>query len=213
MASMLPYIAVICIGYFLGALPFAVIVSRMYGVDILNSGSKNPGATNVKRCVGKTAGNIVFACDFFKGVLAAGWPIWLQGHLTFLQGTESISLLAIIGLASAVVGHSFSVFIKFKGGKGVATTVGGLAAIMWPVLLIGAVVWIAAFYLSRYVSLASILMGFSFPVSAWFLHRTMPEFYLALAVAFFLLIRHRSNISRLIKGTEHKFEKKPKKKE
>ncbi len=206
---MLPYLLVIVIGYFLGAISFAVIVSRMNGVDILSVGSKNPGATNVKRCVGKTAGNIVFACDFLKGAIAAGWPLWLSS-LPLFGAVQSIQLLAICGLISAVVGHSFSVFIRFKGGKGVATTIGGLAAIMLPVIAIGLVIWLIVFYLSRYVSLASLAMGFSLPVSAYFLHRSMPEIYLSLAVACFLLIRHRSNIGRLIKGTENKFEKKKK---
>ena len=97
------------VGYLLGAISFAVIVARSQGVDILKYGSGNPGATNVTRALGSKYGNIVFACDALKGAIAAGWPMFVfRGDLGLKLG--------IIGLIASIIGHSFSVFLKFKGG-------------------------------------------------------------------------------------------------
>ena len=115
------------IGYLLGSLPFGYVVARAHGVDIFKEGSGNPGATNVKRVLGekfgrtgKNAGNLVFVLDAVKGALAASWLMF-----TPLAYTDA-RLLGLIGVIAAVLGHSFSVFTKFKGGKGVATAAGGL---------------------------------------------------------------------------------------
>ena len=117
------------IGYLLGAISFAVIIARSKGVDIFKEGSGNPGATNVKRILGKKWGYTVFSLDALKGFTAAGLPLIVYGDVR----------LAVIGLIAAILGHSFSVFFKFRGGKGVATTIGGLLALMCPVVLIGLV--------------------------------------------------------------------------
>ena len=142
------------VGYLLGAISFAVIVARSQGVDILKYGSGNPGATNVTRALGSKFGNTVFALDALKGGIAAGWPIVVFGGEWGLK-------LAIIGLIASILGHSFSVFLKFKGGKGVATTMGGLVVIMPSVLLIGVAVWAAIFYSTRLVAIASMLFAVS----------------------------------------------------
>lgn len=202
MENSIPFIFSAVIGYLLGALPFAVIISKMHGVDIFTVGSKNPGATNVKRSVGKTAGNIVFALDCLKGVIAAYIPVLLLGG-----GTESF-YGQITGLVFAVLGHSFSVFIRFRGGKGVATTIGGLIAIMPVPLAIGLAVWTGVFYASGYVSLASICLGLSLPVSNFFLKAPLPYTVFSVTLALFLVYRHRANIKRLIKGEENSFKKK-----
>ncbi|MDQ8206155.1 glycerol-3-phosphate 1-O-acyltransferase PlsY [Coraliomargarita algicola] len=188
---------VVLVGYFLGAISFAVIVARGQGVDIFKEGSGNPGATNVKRVLGAKWGNTVFALDALKGFIAAGWPLLVYG---------GDNRLAVIGLIAAILGHSFSVFLKFRGGKGVATTIGGLLALMWAVLLIGLVIWLIVFYSSKMVALASILFALSLPVSAYFIHGTQdPRFYLGLILAVLIVVRHRSNIARMFGGKENKF--------
>ncbi len=188
---------VVLVGYFLGAISFAVIVARGQGVDIFKEGSGNPGATNVKRVLGAKWGNTVFALDALKGFIAAGWPLLAYG---------GDNRLAVIGLIAAILGHSFSIFLEFRGGKGVATTIGGLLALMWAVLLIGLVIWLVVFYSSKMVALASILFALSLPVSAYFIHGTQdPRFYLGLILAVLIVVRHRSNIARMFGGKENKF--------
>lgn len=198
------FLVVTVAGYLMGSLPFAYVIAKFCGVDILKSGSGNPGATNVKRTCGKKAGNLCFVLDALKGFAAAGWPLWLAPHLGL--HFENPQMMAYAGLAAAVVGHSFSVFLKFRGGKGVSTTIGGLAAVMWGAILVALVVWVVVFYSTRYVSVASICMAAALPVAAGFLYGWGGgHFYIALAIAVVVIVRHRSNIARLIKGTENRF--------
>ncbi|NBB79290.1 MAG: glycerol-3-phosphate 1-O-acyltransferase PlsY [Verrucomicrobia bacterium] len=196
----LSILAVVVAGYLIGAISFAVIIARSRGVDIFTVGSGNPGATNVKRAFGKKWGNLTFALDALKGFVAAGWPLLAYG------GDDR---LAVIGLIAAILGHSFSVFLRFRGGKGVATAIGGLLALMWPVLLIGLAVWLITFFSSRVVALASILFALSLPVSTYFFYYTEnpkdPRFYLGIVLAVFIVIRHRSNIARMFSGKENRF--------
>lgn len=183
-------------GYLLGSISFAVLVSKRQGVDIFAEGSGNPGATNVKRILGAKWGNIVFALDALKGLLAAGWPILILSDLR----------LAVIALIAAIIGHSFSVFLKFRGGKGVATSMGGLLAIMPLSLLIGLLVWVVVFYFSKFVALASIIFAFSLPISALnFYGPADPRFTLSLMLCVLIFFRHRSNLARLLQGKENSF--------
>ena len=184
------------IGYLLGAISFAVIIARRQGVDIFKEGSGNPGATNVKRILGKKWGHAVFALDALKGFTATVLPLMVY----------SDDRLAIIALIAAILGHSFSVFLKFRGGKGVATTIGGLLVLMCPVLLVGLVVWLIIFYTKKVVGLASIFFAVSLPLSAYFIYGTEdPRFYLGVVLALFIVGRHRSNIIRMFSGKENKF--------
>lgn len=189
-------------GYGLGAIPFAVLIARARGVNIFEAGSGNPGATNVKRAVGKGAGNLCFLLDVGKGSLAAGWPL-LPG-LTLAGG----HWIGMAGLLGALVGHSYSIFIGFRGGKGVAVTIGGLLALMPLVVLIGLGVWLLLFQTTRIVSVASLGLGLSLPAAAFLLHpgRT-PDLILSGLLAAVIVVRHRSNIARLIRGEEHAFRK------
>jgi len=196
------------IGYLLGAISFAVIIARSKGVDIFKEGSGNPGATNVKRILGKKWGNVVFALDALKGFTATGLPllVYHDDRLALMAYDDDRLGLAVIGLIAAILGHSFSVFLKFRGGKGVATTIGGLLALMWPVLLIGLVVWVIIFYTKKVVALASIFFAVSLPMSAYFIYGTEdPRFYLGVVLALFIVGRHRSNIIRMFSGKENKF--------
>jgi glycerol-3-phosphate acyltransferase PlsY len=201
----LPLLTALVAGYLLGSLPFGVWVARAHGVDIFKVGSGNPGATNVKRSIGKKAGNLVFFLDFLKGVLATLWPML---PLVGFGDAFLVERMAVAGMVGAIVGHSFSCFIGFRGGKGVATSLGGLLALSWPVALLGVAVWVVVFYTTRYVSLASILLAASLPVSSFVLHQTffLTGFFAILGV--FIIVRHRTNIQRLLAGTEGKFAKK-----
>ncbi len=206
----LSLILVALAGYFLGALPFGYLVAKSRGVNIFEVGSKNPGATNVLRVLGKGPGYTVFALDALKGALATGWfPL-----LAFLgwgpSNSDSDTLLyaQILGLVSSLLGHSFSCFTRFKGGKGVATAAGGFLVLMFVATLIGFVVWGLAFYFFRYVSLASLLAAFALPLSAFFLGLPKLIVLIASLIAVIVILRHRANIGRLLNGTENKFVKK-----
>ena len=206
------------LGYLLGSVNFAVLVATKHGVDILKEGSGNPGATNVKRVLGKGPGNLVFALDAVKGFVGAGLPT-LVGYVI---AALSIPLVidggafihGIAGLVGTLLGHCFSCFLKFKGGKGVASTIGGLLVLLPVPILIGAILWGLVFLLSRYVSLASIVLGVSLPISCWVLPLftkltfSPAEFWFAGAIAAFNVWTHRSNIGRLLAGTENRFVKK-----
>ncbi len=200
------------LGYLIGSVNFAVLVSKKHGIDILKEGSGNPGATNVKRVLGKGPGNLVFALDVLKGFVGAGLPT-LVGYVI---ATQSVTLViqgdvfihGVAGLVGTLLGHCFSCFLKFKGGKGVASTIGGLLLLLPIPILIGATLWGIVFLLSRYVSLASIALGVSLPVSCFFLKYDQPRFWFAAAIAAFNIWTHRSNIGRLLNGTENRFVKK-----
>ncbi len=194
---------VLLYGYLIGSLPFGYLVARRHGIDIFKVGSASPGATNVKRCVGKGAGNCVFVLDFLKGVVSCGW-IYIVPDNAF---GASEAFFGIVGIAGAVLGHSFSIFTRFRGGKGVSTALGGVVALMPITALIGALVWVLIFYGTRYVSAASIGLAVSLPISRFFLSGIEIGFWFALVLAVFVVYRHRENIQRLLKGEENRFSK------
>lgn len=192
-------IALFCgAGYLLGSLSSATLIARRHGVDIFKEGSRNPGATNVKRVLGKAAGNTVFVLDFLKGTAAALIPL-------LAASPEYREILGILALLAAILGHSFSIFMRFRGGKGVAVTMGGMMALSPVVVLIGIAVWLIAFFSLRFVSLASILFGLSLPISSYFLGESNWVFGFCLLIAALIVVRHKSNIVRLKKGTENRF--------
>src|SRR3954469_17077744 len=215
------------IGYLLGSLPFGAIVARSHGVDIFKEGSGNPGATNGKRVLGekfrrrgKRAGNLVLVLDALKGAIASSWALlaWsgVKVALTADNGTglavlhgDGWRLLGLAGVIGAVLGHSFSIFTHFKGGKGVATAAGGLLVLMPIACLVGAAVWVITFYATRYVSLGSILAAVVVPAAGWLLGNPLPLNLVVTLLGLFVIVRHRENIKRLVKGTENKFARKP----
>jgi glycerol-3-phosphate acyltransferase PlsY len=217
-----PLLIAAVVGYFLGALPFGYLVARAQGVDIFKAGSGNPGATNVKRVLGAKAGNMVYVLDALKGALAAGWPFILNpniGVLIPVEGGQSyfdrftpvaVLSMAVTGLIAAVLGHSFSCFTRFKGGKGVATTSGGLLVLMPVPILIGAVVWFTTFFASRYVSLASILSAVVVLAAAWAFGLPLILKIVVTLLGALVIVRHHANIRRLFAGTEHRWERRPK---
>ena len=187
--------------YLVGAIPNGLLVARARGVDIRKVGSGNIGATNVLRTLGKPLGILTFFLDAAKGYLPAAWfPGWLGATAPW------------IGMAcalAAILGHNFPVYLRFKGGKGVATSAGALLGLAPAAMGIGLLVWAAFFFTSRYVSLASIAAAVAIPAAGWWLYRGSPllcGFLTALAVL--VVLRHRTNIQRLCAGTEHRFERK-----
>jgi len=205
------------LGYLIGSVNFAVLVAKKHGVDILKEGSGNPGATNVKRVLGKGPGNLVFALDALKGFVGAGLPHLLLKFDSKVPVSDALQILyfaCVAGFVGTLLGHCFSCFLKFKGGKGVASTIGGLLVLLPVPILIGATLWGLVFLLSRYVSLASIILGVSLPISCWVLPLCTKltfgpaEFWFAAAIAAFNVWTHRSNIGRLLAGTENRFVKK-----
>lgn len=204
------------LGYLIGSVNFAVLVAKKHGVDILKEGSGNPGATNVKRVLGKGPGNLVFALDALKGFVGAGLPtliLEVDPALPVAEASQIVFLACVAGFVGTLLGHCFSCLLKFKGGKGVASTIGGLLVLLPIPILIGAAIWGVVFMLSRYVSLASIALGVSLPLSCWLLPLFtkltfgQPEFWFAAAIAAFNVWTHRSNIGRLLAGTENRFVK------
>ena len=191
------------VGYLIGSIPFGYLIAKSRGVDILSVGSGNPGATNVKRSVGKGAGNICFTLDALKGVVSAGWPLWIPA----VAPETASAAPGIIGLLGAIAGHSFSIFLKFRGGKGVATAMGGLLVIMPIVLIVGIAAWMVVFYSTGYVSLASLVFGATLPLSSALMASPNEEIGLAAFLAVLIVVRHHSNIRRLVAGTESRFTK------
>lgn len=194
-------------GYLLGSLPFGFLVARSRGVNIFEVGSRSPGATNVRRVLGAGPGNAVFALDALKGAAAAGWPLVCAAYL-FRVPADRLGFLGYAGLAAALVGHAYSCFTRFRGGKGVATAAGGLFVLLPLLALIALGVWTAAFYSTRFVSLASILAALSLPLSSALLGKGPVSLAVTGVIAAFVVVRHRGNIRRLMDGTEKRFERK-----
>ncbi len=213
---LLSVLLALVLGYLLGSLPFGYLVARAKGVNIFEVGSKNPGATNVRRVLGKGPGNLVFALDALKGAVATGWPLlhidWSGAggdlSIAFSSGPEASNALSVAGLIGALVGHSYSCFTGFRGGKGVATSLGGLLIVLPLATLIAGGLWLVTFFASRYVSLASIVAAVALVLATVFLQSPGLLVSLAGIVAAFVVLRHRTNIVRLLNGTENKFVKK-----
>ena len=183
------------LAYLLGSIPNGLwLCLLLYKKDIRNYNSRNIGATNVWRTFGKAPGFIVFLLDFAKGALA----VYFASHLA---GTPEAMVAA--GLV-AIVGHSLSIFLKFKGGKGVATGLGVIAVLMPTVTGIVFLVWLAIVYATRYVSLGSIVAAALVPVLAYALHAPRIYVILGFVAAILVIVRHRANIARLMQGKENK---------
>jgi len=201
------------IGYLIGSIPFGFIIGKINGIDIRTVGSGNIGATNVTRAVGPWAGKLCFLLDFCKGLL----PV-LALKLLVSKGIiapPAWGLGELVLIFAVVLGHMFTCFLGFKGGKGIATAVGAVTAIAPLPALAAFLTWLVVFKLSGYVSLGSIIGAVSLPLwavgLAWLkVTRSLP---LAVIIFFALLAvvavwTHRSNIRRLLDGTENSFKKK-----
>jgi glycerol-3-phosphate acyltransferase PlsY len=204
-------LAVILVGsYLLGSIPFGYLSGQLRGIDIRNFGSGNIGATNVLRVLGKKYGYPVFALDFLKGFASV--------RIAMLMATgpppqwNSPEIFGTAAAMSCVIGHSYPFWLKFKGGKGVATSAGALFALAPIAALIGVAIWIATFWITRYVSLASVTAAVVLPIVilalSWGDENAKVILYFSVCVAAVVIWRHRSNLSRLAHGTEPRFTRK-----
>lgn len=194
----------IILAYLLGSIPTAVWVSKyFFGIDIREYGSGNSGATNTYRVLGSRWGTFVMVADVLKGVLATSLFLLIPYYMS--DELERTNFMVGLGLAS-VLGHIFPIFADFKGGKGVATLLGMVIAIQ-PIVAVCCVgVFVLVLFLTRFVSLSSILAGIAFAVFILFIWNEKEPLYrvFAVAVALMVMFTHQKNINRLLKGTESK---------
>ena len=199
------YIIVSIIAYLLGSISFSIIISKkMAGFDVRDKGSKNAGSTNVLRTVGKKAAIITLICDCLKGVIAI--------LIAFIAGKiwtnlDSALLVQLAGIF-VVLGHTFPIFFKFKGGKGVATSLGVLLLTNWQIGLICLVFALVLMALTRFVSLGSVAAAILFPVLTVFItnnHLVHGNYIIfGIILAILVIFNHRENVKRLLTGTENK---------
>ncbi len=192
-------ILAVVIGYLLGSLNSSLIVGKFYGVDIRHHGSGNAGMTNTMRTLGKKAALFVILGDVTKGILA-----YLAGYL-ICGGNPQGAFGGMLAGTAAILGHIWPVFFGFKGGKGVLTTLAVLLMIDWPIAFGMLGVFIIIVLLTRYVSLGSIIAAFLLPIAAIVFGRDIEAIILFGIIAALLIIKHHSNIRRLLKGTESRF--------
>lgn len=188
---------VILLSYLIGCFPSAYFLGRMYkNIDIRNHGSGNSGSTNALRVMGTKLGILTLVIDVLKGVLAV-----LIGRL--ILGAQGGLVAGVL----VVLGHNFPIFLKFKGGKGVATSIGVLLVLTWQTALVVVIIGVIVIIISRYVSLGSLLGAASAPITVVLAMETMdkPLFITVVMLASLLIVRHKANILRLCKGEENKF--------
>jgi len=198
---------IVILAYLFGSIPTAVWFGQaFYGVDVREYGSGNAGATNTFRVLGKKAGIIVMSVDIFKGWTATNLPYLLDSEIVGTQDSAHFVNFQLALGVIAVLGHLFPVFAGFRGGKGVATLFGMVIAIQPLAALCCVTVFLLCLIISHYVSLSSILSGFTFPLSlALVVKTTVPSVMLyAIAICILILITHQKNIERLLKGKESK---------
>ena len=201
------YILVILIAYLLGSIPTGFLVAKARGVDIRTVGSGNIGATNVFRILGKPAGVFVLLADAAKGWLA----VFVVAQLVFgwfypAAGQQACEWFRLCAGIAAILGHNFTCWLRFKGGKGIATSAGVLVARVPGPLLIILGIWVVVFTLSHYVSLASISASVALPFAAWGRGESTTVILVTTALATLAIYKHKANIQRLIKGTEHRID-------
>lgn len=195
---------VFILSYLLGSVPFGLLLGKLAGRDIRLEGSRNIGATNLWRVCGWRLGLAGFLLDFLKGLLA------VLVVARFVPSGLPGPYAGIVAAVGAVLGHNFPVWLKFRGGKGVATSAGVVAGLMYGPFLVAIGVFIVTVWLSRYISLGSMLSSVALVVAAAAMvpeafGRNLPLFVLAACLATMILVRHRSNISRILAGTENRF--------
>ncbi len=202
MVSVLIFIAAAVTAYLIGSIPTGFLMTRIFkGVDIRGAGSRNVGATNVYRVAGKLPGLLTLIIDIGKGILVV--TVIARVYYLFLGEVDYIFFKCLLGLI-AICGHIWSVFLKFKGGKGVATTI-GVAGILAPIpLALSLAVWLIVFIPTNYVSLGSLVFGLSLPIFSLVFNEPFYVVVLCVIICILNSYKHKDNISRLLKGVENK---------
>ena len=200
----LSYVFTFLAAYLLGSLPSGYLVGRAKGVDIRTVGSKNMGATNVFRTVGKALGILVLLVDALKGWLAVAVVAPWMAHA--FVSNASPGWLPVVGGVGAILGHNYTCWLQFKGGKGIATSAGVFLALVPWAFLIALGTWILLFAATRYVSVASIAAAAVLPVAAWFTTHDAGLTAVAGVMGALAIFKHKKNIERLLAGTENRIE-------
>lgn len=183
------------VAYLIGSIPNGLILGKLFWqIDLREHGSKNIGATNAYRTLGAKPAALIFIMDLLKGIIG----VWLGSYMV---GTP---LAMILGGIAAIIGHNWSVFLKFTGGKGVATGLGVIAMLMPQVTIIVFITWIVIVYITKYVSLASIVAAAMVPICSYFFNEPLEYICFSILAAVFVVYRHKSNVQRLINGNESK---------
>lgn len=215
---------IVVVSYLLGSLPFGYLLVRIFrGEDVRQTGSGNIGATNVARTGSKGLGIATLLLDALKGYAAVAFAFWLAGARRLESGvptsiydqatpmidSRTIFLLAALAALCAILGHMFTVWLRFKGGKGVATAVGAFAALAPRAIVVALVLFVIVVAVTRYISLGSMVAAAAFPLLVWWLNpterTTVPILLLIAASSVLIIVRHKDNIRRLLYGTEHRW--------
>jgi len=197
------------VSYLIGSVPFGFILGKLHGIDIREHGSGNIGATNVTRVIGPKTGKLCFFLDFLKGVLPVLLVLWLTERLHLID--DPCRMLPACSSFAVVAGHIWPLYLKFKGGKGISTAAGAILPLSPWTVLIAFAVWVIVFECSKYVSLASITAAVVLPLTALLLkflnlsNASWPSIALFLLLAVLAILKHTSNIRRLLAGTENRF--------
>jgi acyl phosphate:glycerol-3-phosphate acyltransferase len=188
----------------IGSIPFGYLIGRFfYRTDIRARGSGNIGAMNALRTLGKGGAVAVLLLDALKGFVPTLWALsFFRGHMGFEFLPAGEPIIAALVAAGTVLGHCFSPWLRFKGGKGVATSFGAIFALCWPAGLVAVGGWFAGVALTRYSSVGSMLGSVLAPFAIWFFTRSLPETMYGVFAALLILFTHRENVSRLRAGTE-----------
>jgi acyl phosphate:glycerol-3-phosphate acyltransferase len=214
--SVLGYILIAVTGYLLGSIPTGYLVARLRGIDIRTVGSKNMGATNVFRTLGKGPGIFVLLIDALKGFAAVALALqcYPQLHEFLPQLFPAVGVTneaarfdyGLIAGIAAVLGHNYTCWLNFKGGKGIATTAGVFLGLAPAAVGIAAALWLGAFVATRYVSIASILAAAALPTAVWFTQENLALRIIAIVLGGLAIYKHRANIQRLRNGTENRIQ-------
>ena len=215
---------IVAVSYLLGSIPFGYLLVRIFrGQDVRATGSGNIGATNVARTGSKGLAIATLLLDALKGYAAVAFAFWLaklspwQGgsaasfsdHAPQMSDSRTVFLLAALAAFCAILGHVFTVWLRFQGGKGVATAVGAFAALAPRAIVVALVLFVVVVALTRYVSLGSTLAAAAFPMLVWWLgpaeSTTIPILLLIAASSLLIVVRHKDNIRRLLAGTENRW--------
>lgn len=183
--------------YMLGSITFSIVIAKwLKGIDIRQHGSGNAGATNTLRVLGKGPGISVFVLDIAKGVGAVGIGYWI--------GTEALAATPVLCGLAAIIGHNWPLWFRFKGGKGIATTIGVMATLAFFPVLYAGLIAILSIVITRYVSLGSLIFAALVPVFVFALLGAGPILWASLLIGVFAFVRHRTNIAKLVQGKENK---------
>lgn len=197
------------VAYLLGSIPTGFLVAKSRGIDIRMVGSGNIGATNVLRALGKPAGGAVLLMDALKGWLAVAVAAPLIcGWLAPAAAAQTREWFALCAASAAILGHNYTCWLYFKGGKGIATSAGVVLALVPLALAVILTTWVLVFALTRYVSLASILAALVLPFAVWVTGRSATMIIVTAVLAALAIYKHKANIARLLNGSENRFGRK-----